>query len=358
MIAMMGMAPGSCPIFGRIRLDFRRMAQPMWKFTDLSHSGSGGVVHAAATMKSGRPYPWTALPRGAPLLLLGGAAGTGAAALAFACGGTSGREDVPMMPGTDAGASDVTLAGDADLDATLYDVGFVPDRMLPDIAPPPPPKEGGGGSQWPYPWPQCPPWVDVTYKGVPSQCDGAAGCALELDNQAPATFDDAGNLVLNDAGAIVPPPDGSPCGSYPWLGSTDIDNCVATWFANLPTISTLPPCNWCAEAGAAKAGPGAGSPRYDLCQQLYGCIVDSGCGQKTPGYCLCGPDTANCDASGPCAAYELASLETIPTDPGFSEVLANYASAIPSKPYFCGAALNDVFSTLTNSSCAPLLPDK
>jgi hypothetical protein len=266
--------------------------------------------------------------------VLGAAAIAGCTAgllAAFACGGTSGREDLPMMG----------------MDATMPDtnpIAYV-DRMLPELSVPPSPDGGEGGG---YPWPSCPPFLPVTcdiglsFHGCPPDAS-LAEAGQEVD-QEPAIYDDAGNRVLA--------PDSSACTTYPWLGSLPVDKCVTS---NCPfgpgTYSFLPPCNWCDEAGIAVAGPGVGLSRLTNCIALYECIARTGCGAN-PTTCLCGDaSTTACDASGACAPQELAALEPSPTET-VSTILSRYSNyAVGAPGGSCAGALNFVYACGQSYGC-------
>ncbi len=270
------------------------------------------------------------------------------------CGGTTGHEGLPSLatgPGGDDAGADGTVQGDADatvsadLDAGWFDVGIsYADRVLLDIGAP---GDAGGGTAQDgstgYPWPTCPPYAPIGPNGVlvtdPTQ-------AIDL---VPAQYDNAGNVLVNDAGIPVPFPDGGACGTYPWLGSQAADECVTSQsdFAYV----VLPPCNWCVDAGTARQGPGAGLDRYDVCMKLYACMMKTGCGANGhPAYCLCGDDNVHCDAGGPCAQEELAALES-PDPSALSSTILNYKTLDPQTVGFCGHALNNVFSVGVQLGC-------
>src|SRR5262249_23179704 len=119
----------------------------------------------------------------------------------------------------------------------------------------------------------------------------------------------------------------------------------------------LPPCNWCASAGSAAQGPGAGLPLYDLCLKLYECAITTGCGAAaSPAACLCGSaSAADCivDAGGPCAAEELAALQA--TSAGIQTALSNYTQFDPQYPGYCGSSLNFVFQNARTNGCFRLV---
>jgi hypothetical protein len=218
------------------------------------------------------------------------------AGLAVACGGSTGREGLTIPGQAEPGQAD---AGDdattSPFDAGLFDVDITyAERSLPDISAPP----EAGRAEAGYPWPSCPPFINVDFMGQP------VAPGTEID-QVPSAYADDGGVVFA--------PDGSPCATYGWLGSTAIDECMTSNNAGgSPTndFAFLPPCNWVAEAGVAVEGARKGDSRYAICLDLYVCIVDSGCALQNSQGCLCGSATpSTCNASGPCGAQELAALE-------------------------------------------------
>jgi hypothetical protein len=270
------------------------------------------------------------LRRRAPSFLLWSAAAACAAAAlgAAACGGTTGREGLAL--GLDA-AADVAARDDAtiDDDSGAFDVVIqYADRILPDVAAP-----AEGGREAGYPWPNCPPFIPVDQDGDPTEL------GMEF-NQIPSAY--------NDAGAIVPAPDGSACAQYGWLGSTAIDECVTLTSTglNMDDYLVFPPCNWVADAGLAAQGPGAGLSQYANCLSLYACIIDSGCGVVDPTTCLC----ADCDAAGPCAVQELAALQCPPSE-SVQNCAQNFYTNDPASAGYGGAALNLVFQNAGGNGC-------
>ncbi len=110
---------------------------------------------------------------------------------AVACGGSTGREGLAMPETQVEAGDDATI----DFDAGLFDVVITyADRVLPDISAPP---EAGGEAG--YPWPTCPPFIDVGPGGQP------VTPGIEVD-QIPS--------VYGPDGSIVPAPDGSACATY------------------------------------------------------------------------------------------------------------------------------------------------
>ena len=265
---------------------------------------------------------------------------------AVMCGGTTGTEDLPAVmtsnPMTVDGGIDATV--DATLDETpdagFFDVDIVyADRRIPDVAAPTVTGDAAAG----YPWPNCPPWVPVRFNGILATLD-------TLYKLIPAEYDDAGSPLVDDAGRAVPYPDGSACATYPWLGSTAADSCLAS-SGRLDGYSYFPPCNWCVDAGVTLQGPLSGTDRYAVCAQLYECMMRTGCGQNNiPGYCLCGSDHNHCDAGGPCGFYELASLESLSDPASLAMAIQGYTDLTP-KPGYCAAALNKIFANGVNDQC-------
>jgi hypothetical protein len=277
-------------------------------------------------------------------------AATGAAA---ACGGTTGREGLPVSagqdgssaPGVDATVSDGPGSADASgLDAGTFDVLILyADQSLPDVGAASDAgttEAGEGGPPW-----DCPTFIGVRRNGMPVVPGSPP--AREL----PSVYDDAGN--------IVPAPDGSACATYGWLGSAAIDEC-GMGFSAAP-FSELPPCNWCAEAGAAVQGKYAGEQRYFICQQLYDCMVRTHCAENPAlsVYCLCGSETPTACANdpnppGPCAEWELGSLEVSAQVSGaLTQAILNYTDFNPGDVYFCAGTLNDLWENAAQEGCFP-----
>jgi hypothetical protein len=225
---------------------------------------------------------------------------------------------------------------DADLDAGTFDVAIsYVDRALPDVTPPSNLDASAGP-----PWPSCPPFLATGADG------GVVPLGNELD-QIPAVYD--------DSGAEIPAPDGSACATYGWLGSTSADECLTSTSSGWGQgdFALLPPCNWCADAGTATQGPGAGTANFDLCNRLYACAMRTGCGAgQAPATCLCGSaSAADCilDASGPCATEELAALQYRTSS--VQQALSNYTQIDPSFLGYCGSALNYVFQSARTNGC-------
>ncbi len=238
------------------------------------------------------------------------------------CGGTSGREDLPAAQAPSS-KSDATVSGDDDAggDATVdaagdgggsglddpFDVVIqYADRPLPDVQLPTDGEasETGTGTDAgsdSSAWPPCAP--DIPERGT----------------EFPAIFSDDGGQALA--------PDGSVCATHVWVGSSLCDRCLrieaanASWFGAAGPVE-LPPCSDLAGAGVAAVGPGAGVPRIELCEELFTCILTSGCfetGNDVAG-CMCkGTDTSHCNSTGGdgvCFAQEQAAMEIPNTSPG------------------------------------------
>jgi hypothetical protein len=253
------------------------------------------------------------------------------------CGGTTGREGLEgPPPGVDAGAP----SDDSSADPGAFDVSVTyVDRVLPDVVPPPTGDAAAG-----YPWPSCPAFLPVGPDG------GEVPLGGEL-NQIPSVYD--------DDGGVLPAPDGSACATYAWLGNKAVDGCLTSSASGWGQgdFALLPPCSWCADAGTASQGPGAGSPMYSLCLTLYACAMRTGCGAgQDPATCLCGNESASdciVDAGGPCAVEELAALEY--RGSSVQEALSNYTQIDPSFLGYCGSALNYVFQSARTNGC--FVPD-
>jgi len=277
--------------------------------------------------------------------IVGFACGSG-----LACGGTTGREGLPD-PSPDGG-QDATVAlvetggQDASLGTGAFDVTILyADVVLPDVAAPA--AEAGEAG---YPWPNCPPFLPIVGYGS----DGAPvvlppdAADLAID-QIPSAYDDAGQIVAA--------PDGSACAAYGWLGSVAIDQCTESNSSGT-SFALLPPCNWCVDAGTAAAGPGIGSPRYELCIALYQCMMRTGCAARGNSYCICGTPSAESgcfvDAGGPCANEELAALEALPGSAGVETAVKNFVNDPTAMGGTCGSGLNQVVTADTfDTSCFP-----
>jgi hypothetical protein len=260
---------------------------------------------------------------------------------AVTCGGTTGREGLTEDGSDDAGLLVALDAGALGLlDQGLFDtsVTYV-DRVLPDVVAPVS-AEAGATS----PWPSCPPFIPTGPDG------GPVPPGNELD-QIPATY--------GEGGTSVPAAAGSPCATYPWLGATSVDSCLTSSASGWGQgdFPLLPPCSWCADAGAASQGPGAGAPAHDLCMNLYTCAMRTGCGAgQDPATCLCGTAAAAAcivAPAGPCATEELAVLQY--RSDSVEQALSNYTQIDPAFLGYCGSALNYVFQSARTNGCFVLL---
>jgi hypothetical protein len=292
-------------------------------FAQTSHAsgGRGGIVPAVITQARRPGAPASALRLAAAITCAVGAVS------AASCGGTTGREGLASPGLPEAGGDDTTV----DLDSGAFDVSIAyADRALPEASPP---VEGGEAAR---PWPQCPPFIEVGPDG------GPVPAGQEVD-QVPSAF--------GGDGGVVPAPDGSACAQYGWLGSTAIDECTTSATAGTGIDYVfLPPCNWSIDAGTARQGPRAGAPRYEVCLDLYGCIMKSSCGAIDVKTCLCGSGpTTSCDAGGPCGQEELAALEY--RAGSIQDALKNYTNLDPSFSGYGGAALNQLFQNATSNGC-------
>jgi hypothetical protein len=266
------------------------------------------------------------------------------------CGGTSGHEGL-TLPATSAegadGGADATLDDASGADAGWFDVAITyADRAIPDVGAAAPPGDGGASAEAGHAWPDCPDFVPVDRLGRPAKP------GQQVNQVRPASVDDAGNPLLTDAGVVVLAPDGSACATYGWFGSPAIDSCVTAQSSD--NFADFPPCNWCLGAGNASAGPQIGVSRYDLCMALYQCIQRTGCAAdpNNTSKCLCGDSpSTQCDAGGPCANEELASIESLSDSTSLFNALYNYASPGTPEPGTCGRTLNSVYLLGLSNGC-------
>jgi hypothetical protein len=286
-----------------------------------------------------------------------------------ACGGTNGREGLPQ-PNT-------STAADAGVDGTLeaaspdggdaseaFDTAIqYSEASLPDISPP-----RDAGNMQVNSLPLCAPDIPAVlnpdgsvtpfYEGGTATLGGAgSGTPTEL----PAIFTDDGGQVLA--------PDGSPCATQVWLGSAACDECVRVGTGGVPNdpwhgafgTAVLPPCSDLAEAGTAAVGLGAGQTRYQLCINLYNCIMRTGCWATSPpgtlGACICSyPSAFSCFAEGgpgPCLDEEKAALEISGGTPPDQYLLLNKIlfDTNPGVGH-AGGATNWMFQFM-NDNCLP-----
>ncbi len=289
-----------------------------------------------------------------------------------ACGGTSGHEDLPSAA---APVQDATIDGPGDddggADATsIYTAEF--DVLIPysDVALPEASTsaavgggEAGSASTSAGAIPNCPPFIPVQYVqsadgGAPSvQVVSALGPGIAFDDELPADWAADGGVTFAA--------DGSACATYPWwLGTSAADECLTNYngIASSFIVPVLPPCSWAFDAGAPTQGTGATSnkTRYEVCMDLYTCMIATGCytrflqadqfgpneGPLANNECFCGHadgsaiplDQADCVAAplGPCRAQFMAAFE-------LQDVPANYVKLLMED----GKALVNVPGALT-----------
>jgi hypothetical protein len=319
--------------------------------------------------------------------------GVGAAWMWIGCGGTTGRENSAPLTGGDSGGgagvdatqeaavADATIVPDsgARADATtgpgsdegLFDV-IIPyaDRVVPEAQAPF--DAGGGGEGGGVVWPNCP--TDITQSlllcsngdvcvEAGATCPDKSLCSASGYLTIAAQFDDAGN--------VVPAPDGSTCATFPWLGRLDWTNCVRaiTQPDTDPTI-VLPPCSSLRDAGKATQGSGAGRLLYNLCKDLADCILRSGCGadKNGPLFCLCGGvpnqsilnvqycpmlDAVTGDA-GPCKNEELAAMQISTSASGAMATAVYNFFVTANAPFSTAGQLNQLWTT--GSGNPPQMP--
>jgi hypothetical protein len=256
------------------------------------------------------------------------------------CGGTTGREDLPppnLPSGTpgDAtvpeGGADATLPQGTSDGGESFDVVIqYADQVLPDL--------------------QAPAQVDASTStavicapDIPAVIAVDGGITLLLDGdisaqnfEVPAEFLDGGEQ------ATAPP--GSPCATHVWTYSAACDACLrfnqygtSNWLGQYGPAE-LPPCSDLAEAGVATTGLMAGTPRVQICQNLFSCLLSTGCFTGTSGLvgCYCKEAVTMCNMNGGdgvCYPQELAAMEIGSGSPGaiFTQVTLglNAVSASP-----------------------------
>jgi hypothetical protein len=138
-----------------------------------------------------------------------------------------------------------------------------------------------------------------------------------------------------------------------------LDECVTTGTAINAPFSGLPPCNWCEDAGVAVQGKYAGISRYTICQELYSCMLQTGCGENPlSAYCLCGTEAPTACANdtappGPCADLEMGAFEvSSQVSGGLSSAIINYTN-LGAGPYFCAGVLNKLWQAGKSNDCYP-----
>jgi hypothetical protein len=326
-----------------------RPARPAW----------GGVVKMSQPRRGGGakapPVKGSKRSRIAVLVaFLGAPSALGAAA----CGGTSGRETLPS--GNPGASTDATLddAGDGGAaDATTgsvytgaFDV-FIPyaDVTLPEasVTSASGGEAGSTGTTASGGIPNCPPFIPVKYVqsadgGPPSVQVVTLGPGVKFDDELPADWTSDGGVTFAA--------DGSVCATYPWwFGSSTADECITNVNSGASgfIVPVLPPCSWAADAGSPTQGSGAinGETRYQVCLDLYTCMITTGChtrflqqglsgpglGQYANDECFCGYvdgspyplDQADCVTApqGPCRAQFMAAFELQDTAANYINVL-------------------------------------
>jgi hypothetical protein len=317
------------------------------------------------------------------------------------CGGSSGRETLPSAAsgssaggsddGGDEGGLDATVDTDATMGNSVYTDTFdvvIPyaDRALPDVQAATPPAGGDAGMEAATSGPfACPPFIAVNY--VPDTLDDAGRVLMEGGIQVvapggmPAPEDELPSDYGSDGG-ITFAAAGSVCATQPWFGTVAADQCLAKGRSTLPA-AIMPPCSWAIEAGSPTQGAGAiaGKTRYQLCLELYQCMMSTECfmheppdtlglGKPAVTECFCGRDDAGsplaigvCQVApmGACLDQEMAALE-LPKAPGnYATALSEFTNVFPGVGAYQQSAwtarfLNfDVVNVINH--CAPMVFD-
>lgn len=287
-----------------------------------------------------------------------------------ACGGSSGREDLPsagmpatLMDATVADGSDGGAAADATTGSVYtgaFDV-FIPyaDVTLPEASGTSANGADSGGTSAGGGIPNCPRFIPVKYVqsadgGAPSVQVVALGPGAAFDDELPADWTSDGGITFAA--------DGSVCATYPWwLGTSAANGCLTNYqdgIASAFIVPVLPPCSWAIDAGSPTQGSGAvnGKTRYEVCLDLYSCMITTGCytkflqsglsGPNLGGYangdCFCGEadgsaiplDPAACVTApqGPCRAQFMAAFELQDTPANYISVLMEDGLAHASTP--------------------------
>ena len=156
----------------------------------------------------------------------------------------------------------------------------------------------------------------------------------------------------------VPAPDGSPCATYGWLGSTAADDCLTSQISGFQhDFPLVPPCNWCSRESRPR-GRGAGCPLHDLCSTLYalhhshgmwrgvGARVPLRCGER-PG--VRSGRRRSVRDGGACRAASDAHPRGGSTR--FAELRRHYTSGREWTPGIAGRRSNFVFHNASTLSC-------
>ncbi len=69
---------------------------------------------------------------------------------------------------------------------------------------------------------------------------------------------------------------------------------------------------------------------------------------------MCGDNSVNCDAGGPCGLEERAALEITDDPAAINTSLVNYGAVDPSQAGFCGQVLNSVLAQAAEQHCFPV----
>ncbi len=280
--------------------------------------------------KRGGSGAWGVLPRWQRARVAGALS---ASIWTAACGGTNGREGIPVES-ADANPEmlDATMGpGDAGLDATTVDVTilYADEGRLPVFEAGPDTGGVEAGHPWDN-WPACA--CDVldpdTATGVDSVDSGVCAAPDVVGNQA-----------------------------FLWTGSARCEECVRNpdfgCSDPIPTGDVFPPC--CDLRGkdggpdpVAASGPAAGQSEFQLCAALWTCLVDNGALVKAHPYqyYFCGPHyDCSQGANGPCAKETFDAFQL--TDTSRSYILTNLLiQSIPS--IYAGAEAYAVTTCIGN----------
>jgi len=300
-----------------------------------------------------------------------------ACALALAgCGGTTGFPPAAQSTSgsvaaeagdpetrTDDGILDATVVDDRD-PSDLFDVTIqYTDRALPDVHAQP---EGGtpqaSGVDGPSSWPSCAP----DFPAVQGQDGGFVPLLDASFVSMPARFIPA---VFTADGGEAPATPGTECATHVWLGNAACDACVRRSAHDQVGVvgefglAALPPCSDLVGAGAPSTGPGAGTSRITLCQDLFECILQNQCWntKNDIGGCFCQGEATHCNSSGGDGvcfeklqrAMEFASLSS----PGetFLQLSLHFTdianSPLPSSPGHGAQTVTALFTEIRND-CA------
>jgi hypothetical protein len=207
----------------------------------------------------------------------------------FACGGTSGHEDIPTTPPASSGGDDATVEPEVDsgsADATTVDVTlqYANPARLNNVVSLPPAVNPDAGS-------------DAAYLNWPNYC----------------SCDDPNSGNVDDAGM---------CGTYVWINPA-CDNCIRNIAGCAYGYSgSFPPCCGLAEAGLVGPGsPAMGEGQFVACGNLWDCVMDNAnvwVNSGVPEDLFCGDAGASCSvvtsgpgaANGPCLSEVQSAYET------------------------------------------------